>query len=83
MFILGNTEHTKNDYRCTECWRGYPMRCVCQGYIHAQFVREAWNGEIELKIACDSCGENYKFPENKPGKRKRKFRRHLKPRRNV
>jgi len=54
--------HQIGDRRCEECYRGYPMKCLCGGFIHAQFVRETWDNQIQLKFSCDVCGDAYKFP---------------------
>ena len=78
-FILNKTEHTAGDHRCVECWGGFPVKCVCGGFIHAQFVKETWQKVIDLAYSCDSCGEKYAFPKqnfkpkfkSKPGKQRR------------
>jgi hypothetical protein len=64
MFILGGCEHTVGDRKCVECWANYPKKCVCQGLIHAQFVKEAWEG-LNLVFSCDNCGDQYKEPAPK------------------
>jgi predicted nucleic acid binding AN1-type Zn finger protein len=30
--------------------------------VHAQFVKENWQGVVDLVYACDICGEKFKFP---------------------
>lgn len=83
-FLLNKAEHTVGDRRCCECWKGYPVRCVCGGMVHAQFVKESWQNIVELAYACDKCGENYKFPgqraRNKYRFPKKKFNTPNKPR---
>lgn len=69
-FILNKTEHTCGDKRCVECYRGFPAKCLCGGFIHAQFIKESWEGEPDLAYSCDICGENFKFPGQRP---RRKF----------
>lgn len=60
-FLLNKAEHTVGDHRCVECWKGFPVKCVCGGFIHAQFVKESWQNVIDLAYACDICGDKYKF----------------------
>ncbi len=73
-FLLNKAEHTVGDRRCVECWKGYPTKCVCGGMVHAQFVKEDWQGQVEFVCGCDKCGENYKFPGQK-ARRNYKFAR--------
>lgn len=75
MFIIERTEHTKGDHKCGECVYRYPKNCACGGYIHAQFLREDWQGMVELKIACDQCGDKYKFLNYSPRKKTKRIRR--------
>ena len=72
-FNLSGSEHTIDDIRCCECYRGYPTKCVCGGLIHAQFIKETWENEVILNFSCDICGDNFNFPGQR-GKR-RKFKR--------
>jgi hypothetical protein len=53
-----------------ECWKGFPVRCICGGLVHAQFVKESWQNVVDLAYACDICGENFIFPGQRP---KRKY----------
>ena len=71
-FLVGNYAHSPNDLRCGECWSNYPKKCECEGLIHAQFVKENWEGELSLVFLCDSCGEDYKqwVPKIKPKRHK-------------
>lgn len=82
-FLLNKAEHTVGDRRCCECWKGYPVKCVCGGMVHAQFVKESWQGELDLAYACDICGDKFKFPgqraKRKYGFVKRKFNKSNKP----
>ena len=68
-FILNKSEHTVGDSRCTECYKGYPLKCVCGGLIHSQFVKETWDGDVNLSFGCDNCGDKYEFPGQKPKKK--------------
>jgi hypothetical protein len=68
-FLLNKAEHTVGDHRCVECYKGYPAKCTCGGYVHAQFVKESWENEVELSFACDRCGPNFKFPGQRPRKK--------------
>ncbi len=75
-FVVGGVEHEVS-CSCLECYRGYPMKCACgKGFIHAQFLKENWQWEIELAFSCDSCGSDYKFMEFKGGKPK-KFKKNF------
>lgn len=69
-FLLNKSEHTVGDHRCLECYRGYPAKCLCGGFIHAQFLKEDWQSNSQLSVACDVCGDKYKFPGQKPIKPK-------------
>lgn len=73
-FILNKSEHTVGDHRCCECWRGYPVKCLCGGFIHAQFVKEEWDNNLILTYGCDVCGDKFKFriPRMKPKFQKRR-----------
>jgi hypothetical protein len=71
-FIINNAAHSEGDHRCAECYRGYPMKCACgKGLIHAQFIKETWDLQIQLAFLCDACGNKYQFPEYRAGKKKR------------
>jgi len=61
-FILNKTEHICGNRKCLECYRNYPVKCVCGGLIHAQFIRENWQNVVELSYGCDKCGDKYRFP---------------------
>lgn len=74
-FLINNTEHTVGNHRCEECFRGYPAKCSCGGFIHAQFIKETWQGEMQLSFLCDLCGENLKFPGQTAAKRPHRFGR--------
>lgn len=73
LFIVGNNEHQPEDRRCLECYRGYPMKCLCGGFIHAQFMKETWDNQTQLTYSCDKCGPDFKFPEH--GRKPTKFKR--------
>jgi hypothetical protein len=62
MFFVNNAQHSGNDRRCAECYRGFPTKCVCGGLIHAQFIKEGWEGGVQVAHNCDVCGDKYKFP---------------------
>jgi hypothetical protein len=70
-FYLNKAEHTAGDHRCVECYRGYPAKCRCGGFIHAQFVKESWDHVTDLAFACDVCGDKFEFPGQKPRKKYR------------
>lgn len=70
VFTLNKSEHTVGDRRCCECWRGYPVKCVCGGLVHAQFISENWQNILNLVYSCDSCGDNFQFPGQRGPKRK-------------
>lgn len=72
MFLVGQYKHVVGDRRCNECWSNFPKKCVCQGFIHAQFIKEHWDGEKNLEFLCDSCGENYMFEYELARKRKKR-----------
>ena len=67
-FTINGCEHEVGNSRCNECFRNFPGSCVCSGLIHAQFVKESWDNQLELSFACDKCGSNFKFPGQKPRK---------------
>lgn len=70
-FLLNKAEHTVGDHRCVECWKGYPVKCICGGLVHAQFISESWQNELNLTYSCDACGDKFQFPGQKA---KRKYR---------
>lgn len=61
-FVVENMPHSIGNHRCEECFSGFPKRCQCKGLIHAQFVKEDWEGGLNLVYLCDYCGKDYKFP---------------------
>lgn len=73
-FILNKSEHTVGDRRCVECWKGFPMKCICGGFVHAQFIKESWQNVVELAYLCDRCGEKFRLPGQKPRKSKQRRR---------
>lgn len=77
-FFVNKSEHVAGDRRCVECYAGYPAKCVCGGFIHAQFVKEDWEGFKDIAFLCDRCGDKFKFPGQKaaPKKYRRKFNKH-------
>jgi len=72
--LVAGVEHRMGDnpHECLECWNGFPRYCVCRGMIHAQFVKENWEGELTLEFMCDNCGKDYQFPKPK----KHRFKPH-------
>jgi hypothetical protein len=73
MFKVGDCQHSEGDRRCCECWAGYPKLCECRGLIHAQFIKENWDG-ISLVYSCDNCGDKFKqfIKPFKQGRNRRK-----------
>jgi len=76
MFIVGKSEHTKDNFRCEECMRGFPAKCVCGGFIHAEFAKETWDNHTIIDYKCDKCADKFKFLAQLKGKRK--FKRNVK-----
>jgi len=74
-FLINNAQHTAGDRRCEECVKNYPMKCICGGLIHAQFVRETWENKTILAFACDVCNGNYQYPKHKVPFKNKKFTR--------
>src|SRR5262252_5591679 len=58
--LVGKAEHQVGDRRCGECWLGYPKKCQCGGFIHAEFVKESWDRVVTLTFRCDQCADKYK-----------------------
>ncbi len=77
MFIVGKSEHSKDDFRCEECMRGFPAKCVCGGLIHAEFEKETWDDHKIINYKCDKCADKFKFVAQLKGK-KRRFKRNVK-----
>ncbi len=78
--MVGTAEHSLGDKRCAECWNGYPKLCQCQGLIHAQFIKEEWEGEIKFIFSCDNCGSDFKYfakkrKDNTRARKKPKWKR--------
>lgn len=76
--LVGGSEHTKDDYHCDECVKGYPRRCECGALIHAQFLKEDWQKVTTLAVLCENCGDKYKFPgQDKVFRRPKMYRRKI------
>lgn len=74
-FILSKAEHAVGDHYCAECWKGHPVKCICGGLVHAQFIKENWQNAVELAYACDICGENFNFPGQRAKRKYKPFKR--------
>lgn len=75
LFKVANYKHNVGDRRCCECWAGFPQRCKCKGLIHAQFVKENWEGELNVQLACDNCGELFKKDKEKKKSYGKKYKK--------
>jgi len=76
-FLVNNAQHIAGDRRCSECFKDYPMKCACGGFIHAQFVRETWQNQTILAFACDLCGDKYEHPKYRASTKNKKFTRRM------
>ena len=50
-FDWGNGKHIIGDRMCKECAYGYPIRCHCDGVLHADDT-----GSDGISFRCDKCG---------------------------
>jgi hypothetical protein len=57
---INNSKHQRGQSFCDECLNGYPRRCRCSGYIHAEHIGQ----NLPSKYLCDKCGD--KFVKNTP-----------------
>jgi len=73
MFIVGKSEHTKDNFRCEECMRGFPAKCACGGFIHAEFEKETWDNHKVIDYKCDKCADKFKFLSQQMGGKRRNF----------
>ena len=71
---IRGSEHPIGDRRCNECYIGYPNKCRCGGLIHAEFVKESWEGFKKIETLCDKCGDEFK--KNRDNHKKKRRRRY-------
>ncbi len=57
---INTTYHNCGDSRCEECIYGYPRKCRCGGFVHAEHViSDASKGGSGFKYLCDKCHDRF------------------------
>lgn len=59
---INNSKHQRGHSSCDECLNGYPRRCCCGGYIHAEHIGQ----NLPSKYLCDKCGDKFVKSSNPP-----------------
>jgi hypothetical protein len=58
VFKINTSHHSCGDSSCDECIYGYPRKCRCGGYVHAEHVGSEKGGS-SFKYLCDKCYDRF------------------------
>lgn len=75
-FQVITCHHTRNQSVCEECIYGYPRKCKCGGYVHAEHMASESAKQSNLfKYLCDKCGDNFLKQSNNIVKNRNIYRK--------
>lgn len=63
---INNSKHQISSSHCDECLNGYPRKCRCGGYVHAEHMGQ----HMQSKYLCDKCGDKFLKNNHVPKTRK-------------